>query len=632
MAAESDGKKDGQEIFVLKEFIECSDLPKWVEVIGGTEIGSGEKSLCNIQKGSILLLRTLAVENVTLSFNDTDSGVKRIVKVSPESQVKFNIQLPFPDFKNPKGKRTVYKTVSDLLTVCPTYFKANVFYDDPYLPAIVKSGEVFRFIRQIKHTNDRRVFLQCEDPEGNVVELPSECRGDFTAVEDETPYTLKEIIELGTVDRKLRLSRDHIQMSLSKNNAEGHGEAMYSNLSHSHGTDELQRIIGLPLSYSGLLSFHKPEMFLVASPSEDLQTAWKVLLDSDLQVKSFSVPEYEKPSHTVDHNSLSQPVSRVYKLSNLLDTFYEDFPVLATLVHYKDMPSEFSMRLEPGMDVIIHDIERYDRILARSQDVHFSVSKHLQGRFRKTLRKLNSVEELQLIFSEGEEILVKVLQDVASDFPVPFSLVTGDVIRFKTLQTKMHKVKSKSKTQFGPFPVVPCEKQKESGSFEKLLLPADLEFCMHEMPSTSKADGFSADDVFRFKPELPFKVDYLPDYSCLWSCLPICSEISLTHFVTEPMAVVSTVPKSLEQTTKHIDHKVPDVLLIPARHHMMLTIKDCLGFPPNYFSFPDRSAYISISVEKISRHSFDELIRHNDMAYEDYEPSSPDSGLNLPSK
>ena len=88
--------------------------------------------------------RTLAVKDVTLSFNDTDTGVKRIVHVSPETQVKFKVLLPSPDFQNPKGKRTVYKTVTDLLKVCPTYFKSNVSYDDPYLPSIVRSGEVFK--------------------------------------------------------------------------------------------------------------------------------------------------------------------------------------------------------------------------------------------------------------------------------------------------------------------------------------------------------------------------------------------------------------------------------------------------------------------------------------------------------
>ncbi|XP_045157590.2 uncharacterized protein LOC123523903 [Mercenaria mercenaria] len=632
MAEKSDGNSKTGEIFTLNEFTECFDLPKWVEVVGGKDVGPTGHETCNIKKGMILILRTLAVENVTLSFTDSDTGVKRLVKVSPDTQVKFKVLLPFPDFKNPHMPRTVHEKVSDLLKVCPTYFKANVFYDDPYLPAIVKHGEVFRFIRQIKHASDRRTYLQCEDADGNIVELPCECRGDFTAVEDDKSYSLKEILDLGPVDRKLKLSHDHIKMDLVEE--AGKEENLYCNLSHSDGTDVLQRIMGLPLTYNGLLTYHKPKMFLAASPSDNMQEVWKIPLSVDIQVKEFTEREYERPI-TGDAESSSQPPAyKLYKLSELLDTFHEDFPVLATLVHYKDMPVEFKHCLEPGGDVVIHDIERFDRILAKSGEMYFSIARDMNGRFRKTLRKFKSLEEIKTIYPNplSDDLYVKVLEEIASDFPVPFSLQTGDVLKFKSLQTKMHKMKAKSK-KFGPFPVIHCEKRKESGSFEKIQLPEDLEVCLHEMPSRTKAEGFTADEVFRYKPELPFHVDFLADYSSLWSCLPISSEITLTNFVTEAFAIISPVPNS-DQTKdprRYIDHRVRDCLLVPARHHMMLTVKDCLGFPPGYFMFPDKSVFIHCPVEKTSKQNYEELIRHNDMAYEDYEPESPlSTGSDIP--
>ncbi|KAL4237082.1 hypothetical protein ACF0H5_005466 [Mactra antiquata] len=637
MAEMSDGCNKNGEIFTIKEFVECFDLPKWTEVVGGKDIGQTGHGSCNIQKGMILLFRTLAVENVTLSFNDTDTGVKRIVQVSPDTQVKFKVLLPFPDFKNPNSPRTVYKTVADLLTVCPTYFKSNIFYDDPYLPAIVKSGEVFRFIRQIRRTDDRRVYLQCEDPEGNIIDLPSECRGDFTAVEDDKSYTLKEILELGPADRKLKLSHEHIKMNLAD---EGTNDALYSNLTHSDGQNVLQRIMGLPLTYNGMLTYHRPVMFLAASPSDKQQEVWKVPLSVDILVKEFKADEYEKPVVSeLGHGEISSlpRAFKLYKLSELLDTYHEDLPVLATLVHYKDMPIEFKHCLEPGTDVVIHSIERFDRILAKSGETKFSISREMVGRFRKTLRKFSSIEELKMLYPNDltEELTVKILQDIASDFPVPYSLQTGDILRFKTFQTKMQKAKIKSKT-FGPFPVVKCEKRKISGSYEKILLPDDLEVCMHEMPSRSKAEGFSADDVFRFRPEFPFQVDFLADYTSLWSCLPICSEISLTNFVTEAFAIISPVPSSEHtEESRYIDNIVRDCLIIPARHHVMLTVKECLGFPPNYFMFPDKSVFVKCPVEKISKQDFDDLIRHNDMAYEDYSPESPgsvQSDVNLPTR
>lgn len=632
MAEKSDGTNKNGDIFTINEFTECFDLPAWVEVVGGQDVGPTGHGSCNIQKGMILMLRTLAVENVNLSFTDSDTGAKRLVQVSPDTQVKFKVLLPFPDFKNPNQPRTVYETVSDLLKTCPTYFKANVFYDDPYLPAIVKNGEVFRFIRQVKHASDRRVYLQCEDADGNILELPGECRGDFTAMEDDKSYSLKEVLELGPVDRKLILSHDHMKMDLVEE--AGNEEELYCNISHSDGIDALQRIMGLPMTYTGMLSYHKPNMFLAASPSDNLQEVWKIPLTVDILVKEFKTDEYERPATgQVDELSSLPPAFKLYKLSELLDTFHEDFPVLATLVHYKDMPVEFKHCLEPGADVIIHDIERYDRILAKSGEMCFSIARDMNGRFRKTLRNFNSIEDLKLLYpnSLNDELYVKILQDVASDFPVAFSLQTGDILKFKTLQSKMHKVKTKSKT-FGPFPVIHCEKRKESGSFEKIKLPEDLEICMHEMPSKSKAEGFTADDVFRYKPELPFQANFMADYSSLWSCLPINSEISLTHFVTEAVALVSPVTNSDETgSSRIIDNRVRDCVLVPARHHMMLTVKECLGFPPGYFMFPDKNVYISCLVEKISKQAYEELIRHNDMAYEDYEPESPlSAGSDVP--
>lgn len=639
MAEKSDGNSNNNgDIFTINEFTECFDLPKWVEVVGGRDVGPMGHGTCNIQKGMILMLRTLAVENVTLSFNDTDTGVKRLVQVSPDTEVKFKVLLPFPDFKTPHKQRTTYEKVSDLLKVCPTYFKAHVFYDDPYLPAIVKSGEVFKFIRQIKRPSDRRIYLQCEDADGNTVELPEECRGDFTAIEDDKSYCLKEILELGPADRKLKLSHDHMKMDLVEE--AGNGDKLYCNLTHSDGTNVLQRIMGLPLTYNGLLSYHKPKMFLAASPSDSLHDVWKVPLSVDIMVKEFIPNEYESPrSGEVEHSS-QPPSYKMYKLSELLDTFHEDFPVLATLVHYKDIPSEFQHCIEAGSDIVIHDIERRDRILAKSGEMYFSIARDMNGRFRKSLRKFSSIEELKLLNPNSltEDLYVKVLQEIASDFPVPFSLQTGDVLRFKTLKTKMYKMKVKSKS-FGPFPMIQCEKRKESGSYIKIQLPEDLDVCLHEMPPRSKVEGFSAEEVFRFKPEFPFHVDFLPDYTSLWSCLPITSEITLTNFVTEAIAVISPVPK-FEQTTRSrniIDNRVRDCLLVPTRHHMMLTVKECLGFPPGYFMFPDKSVFTHCPVEKVSKQAYEDLIRHNDTAYEDYEyeagsPVSGTSDIPLPTR
>lgn len=326
-----------------------------------------------------------------------------------------------------------------------------------------------------------------------------------------------------------------------------------------------------------------------------------------LQVKAFVEEDYEKPVSGCEIPDLASqpPPFKVYKLSELLDTYHEDFPVLATLVHYKDMPLEFTHSLEPGCELIVHKIVRHERILAQSADTYFSMERKMNGRFRKVLRKFESIKEMKDIFSEqlNDDVYVKILQDIASDSSVTYSLVTGDVLKFRTLQTKMHKVKLKSKPT-ETVPVIHCEKRKDNGTFEKYLIPDDLELVMHEMPSPSKADGFCIDEVFRYRPELPLKVDFLADYTTLWTCLPVSSEITLTNFVTEPLALISPLPNFNQpeegsDNSRFIDNRVRDCLLVPARHHMMLTVKQCLGFPPNYFKFPDKSVFIDCPVEKI---------------------------------
>ena len=216
MAETSDGKMNGcdnKDVFNLNDFCECFDLPRWVEIIGGCDLGAAKRAACNIEKGMIILLRTLAVDNVTLSFNDAEAG-KRIIHVSPNTQVKFNVLLPYPDYKDPEKPRSVFKTVADLLKACPTYFKANLSSDSHNQSSSIKSGEIYRFISQIRTPNDRKVYLQCKDPDGNILDLPETLEGNFTAEEDHNTYTLKEILDLGQVDRKLRLSKEHISLSL----------------------------------------------------------------------------------------------------------------------------------------------------------------------------------------------------------------------------------------------------------------------------------------------------------------------------------------------------------------------------------------------------------------------------------
>ncbi|KAK3601481.1 hypothetical protein CHS0354_027624 [Potamilus streckersoni] len=604
MAASSDGVKNAGNMCSLAEFVEIYDLPQWVSVLGGSELSTSK----NIRKGDILLIHTLAVETIALSYTDPDTNQIRTLDVPADANVRFQI-LP-PESKK-DGKFAVFTCVKDLLKVCPTYFKVNSVDESPNLPETFKPGEIFRFIKRSRRADNKQVYLQCEDASGNILELPFDCRGNFTVVPDDRLFTIKEILQLGAVPRSLKLSSVQLQLG-----SQGASEAaIYGNLLTPDGSDIFHRIMGIPLTYSGILTLHQPKLFLVVSSQENMDMKQKLPLEADIIVRSYSSDDYEAPGG----NSLREMLT----LEEVMNRFGDDLPMLATVIHYKNIPSEFRAYLPPGQDVIIHKIEKADRLLAESRNVYFSIAKTLKGHFRDTLKSMYSMKEMAELGTHKD---VKVLQDVASDYPKPFSLQAGDVIRLKSQELIEYKMKRGRKT-FGAFDVYKCEKRISEKKYEKLLLPKDLEICMHEIPSKEKESGFPASDVFRLEITLPRSVDFLADYTTLWTCLPINSEITLNRFVSEKFVVISPVQKDDKSGRCCIDAKLEACLLVPLRHHLVLAVKNHLGFPPEYFQFPDRNEYVTLDAERIEKKTYDSLIRHSDNEYEDYEATGSDSGV-----
>ncbi|KAL3869536.1 hypothetical protein ACJMK2_042204 [Sinanodonta woodiana] len=604
MAASSDGVKNAGNICSLAEFVEIYELPQWVSVLGGSGLSNSK----SIRKGDILLIHTLAAESVALSYIDPDTNQIRTLEVPADANVRFQI---LPPESEKDGTLPVFTCVSDLFKVCPTYFKVNGIEESQNLPEALKPGETFRFVKRSRRADDKQIYLQCEDTSGNVLELPFDCRGNFTVVPDDRLFTIKEILQLGAVPRSLKLSSVQLQLG-SHDVSEA---AIYGNLLTPDGSDIFHRIMGVPLTYSGILTLHQPKLFLVVSSQENMDVKQKLALDADIMVRSYSSDDYEAPG--------GNTFREMFTLEEAMNRFRDDLPVFATVIHYKNIPSEFRAYLPIGQDILIHKIEKADRLLAESGNVFFSIAKTLKGHFRDALKSLYSVKDMVELGAYKD---VKVLQDVASDFPKPFSLQTGDVIRLKSQELIEYKMKRGRKT-FGAFGVYKCEKRISVKKYEKLLLPKDLEISMHEIPSKETEKGFPASDVFRLEITLPRTVDFLADYTTLWTCLPISSEIILHRFVSEKFVIISPVQKDDKRGRSCIDAKLEACLLVPLRHHLVLAVKDPLGFPPEYFRFPDRNEYITLDAERIDKKTYDSLIRHTDNEYEDYEATGSDSGV-----
>ncbi|OWF46213.1 uncharacterized protein LOC110456028 [Mizuhopecten yessoensis] len=614
MAASETKSPEARQVRSLKEITECYKLPKFVRVVGGKDL-KGVYRRTGIKKGDFIYLHTLAMDNVGLSFFDTDTGSRRVARVPAKTAIKFKIVSPMSLLSSGKQDTPkIFSTVGDLLDVFPMKFKANKGYDDPYLPAIFRKDEVFRFHRKFRSPMDEQIFLECEDEAGNLIQLPKSCHGDFSVLEDDRSYTLQEIISFGVVSRKLKMSSENmtlVAVEESQNNEKDDEEPIYGNITNKELT--LSRITGLPLTHKGIITMQKPEVFFVASPRDNLDVRWKLDRNLDLEVVSSTETEYE------------EPISNEYSLRDFVTEFESEFPITAVITNYKSIPGAFRKHFSQELEVLVHHVEHDPKLLGTTGKDYFSISNNVKGRFRKALRRFGSILDL---IELNEPINVKVMEDIASDVPAPFSLRIGDVLVFKSLTVLKYKIKF-SKKSYVDVPVVGCYKILEDGSKKTLYLQDDLDLKLIEIPPPGKEKGFRADAVFSGRMSLPMDVDFLPIENAR---SPLCCdrEISMEYVVSDPYVVVSTLPSRRARRTSGLEAKVDVCMKVPIRHDVTLKLSEKLHFPTSYFRFPPKENWAQIDVEELHKDVYDNLVKYSDQAYEDYQlPDVPKASASV---
>ncbi|XP_060072333.1 uncharacterized protein LOC132552201 [Ylistrum balloti] len=613
MAASESNSTETRRVRSLKEITECYKLPKFVRVVGGRDLKSVYRRT-GIKKGDFIYLHTLAVDSINLSFYDTDTGSRRFARVPAKTAIKFKIISPtFLQNSGEQEKPKIFPTVGDLLDVFPMKFRANKGYDDPYLPAIFRKDEIFRFHRKTRSPMDEQVFMECEDEKGNVIQLPKSCHGDFSVLEDDRSYTLQEIISFGVVSRKLKLSGENMNLVAVEESqkCKDEEEPLYGNVTNKELS--LSRITGLPLSHKGIITMQKPEVFFVASPRDDLDVRWKLDLNLDLEVVSSTEAEYEKP------------MAKEYSLRDFVTEFESEFPITAVITNYRSIPGTFRRYFSQELEVLVHHIEHDPKLLGTTEKDFYSISDNVKGRFRKALRRFRSILDL---IELNEPINVKVMEDIASDVPAPFSLRTGDVLVFKSLTVLKYKIKF-SKKSYVDIPVVGCYKILEDGSKKSLYLPDDLDLKLIETPPPGKEKGFRADAIFSGRVSLPVDVDFLP-FDDTISPLHCDREISLEYLVSDPYVVISTIPSRRQRRTSGLDAKVDVCMKVPLRHDVTLKLSEKLQFPTSYFRFPPKETWTQIDVEEVDKDVYEHLVKYSDQAYEDYQaPEVPKASASV---
>lgn len=584
--------------FILREFVECYKLPVCAKVVGcrGQELRSS-----SIRCGDYIHLETLAVDSISLSFYDADTGSKRVVRVPADSNVKFNVISTSSGSEN---SDVIMPTVADVMEACPMKFRANIENDDPYLPVIFKKGEEFRYLRKCRCPSDGTVYLECEDASGNIIQLPKTCKGNFSVIEDKTSYCLREIIAFGSVSRKLKLSSDNIKLlPIDDNDSIIDPEnPLYTNLNEG---DTLTRITGLPLTFNGVISMQAPDLFLLASAKNNLSDKLRIPLDLNIDLILAPNEEYEEP--TIKERILYEFIS----------DFEQDLPLVATISGYKNIPKEFRKVLSKNSDVLVHHVETSEKILASSKGSNFCIGKGMNGRFRRALMRFKSLSELLTL---DRVVMVKIMEDVASDVPEPFLLKVGDLLKFENHTVQTIKIKY-SKTNHVKCDTILCEKIATDKN-KQLRLPIDLEVSMIEILPPNEQDGDDINYIFSRRTEFPLMVDFLPIHHCAQQVLPYDSELVLKSRVSDPLVLISPLPPEKDRRVSALDAKVDTCLLVPVRHKLYLKVKSKLNFPSSYFRLPRKVEWLDLEAEKITKDDYDRLLKYNDQAYEDYDPRS----------
>ena len=599
--AASDAQSMSSEAILLQDFVEMFKLPKISKVVGGKGLSGAPFSA-----GDSLMLRTLAVESVGLRFYDADAGSKREVRVPVDNSFKFHV---VQDYNSATPK--VYHTVGDVLTDCPTVFKANTEVTTKN-GRTLQIGSVLNFIRKTRSLTDRCVFLECRDSAGTHHLLPLTSRGDFTIVHDPYSYTLREIISLGAVERTLRLSNENKKFAVVNDGSEHVGNdfarhlPLYDNVQNKDAA--LSRITGLPLTFKGNIYMQRPELFLLSSPANDTDVRWKIALDSNLL---FTVPEEEK---SVEYQ---EPIKPDLVLKEFVQEFEQDFPVIARLGSCEELQNKFKEYLSENMEVLVHRVDKVEKILCNISGDKFCVSDRVKGRLRKSLTRFKSLSELVSLDLKQEDVAIKMMEDIASDVPEHFSLKAGDVIVFKNFNVSTVNIKV-GKKSYEKCQVILCEKVLEDETKQKLQLPLDLEADFIQLPRPGEESGFDINVVLSKSINLPLTVDFIPTTNSEACLLPTDCEITIENVVFDSLVVISPLPHR-DNRESGISARLKFCLLLPLRSDIRLRLEEKLQFPSNYFIFPRRHKWIEeLEVERLSEGEYGYMTKYNDGAYEDY--------------
>ncbi|CAG5121278.1 unnamed protein product [Candidula unifasciata] len=482
----------------FSDFISACAFPQCVCVTHGSFVSDRVQ----ISRGDVLILKSCITKQVTLCVpNNADSSVK--VNMTFDSGLKFKV-LP-PAHVDSSGNTIVYPTIADLLMDCPTHFEATTSYDDPYLPGMsVSSGDRFWFVRIIRDFKNGQERLQVRDSKDNTAILSQDCMGYFRPLKDDNEYSIRELIGIAPVQRRLLIVKSDVISDTKTiyNVYQTSDISRKENITQIHNENEitikLECPVGdqhLPFPSDGIVYMNKPELTVVVSPYNDLETAWQIPAIANFQVRTYSPNDYEIPVTKLQKQNLCKadtllddelPVFMApnapslvaphipIEIDNFVDLYCSYFPVIANVVSTAAVHPYLQQVLNGVDEIIICKLDVVKRLYVKDtkSDTVFALSKDVKLSFVEYPQQFKTVSEL-VHLPVGSEVII--LEDIAADFPKPLSLRFGDVIRV----TSNIPCIIKTKLAGGDCQVLKCDRiDPEAGGSTRLKLPLDFEVTM----------------------------------------------------------------------------------------------------------------------------------------------------------
>ena len=392
----------------LHRFIEFFPPPQTATVTRGFYSDPGRPDRLEIPKGATLHLLQFVKRYVTLSFQDTwgygggsgrrKQGISNGLFVHVTLPILFKGRfrvLPFDPVSGDTSPSHVFQTVEDLVEAFPRFVKTGKSYDSPIdCRFSFSSGEELKLIRLVFKTG--MCLLECKHLKHNsLILLPMDVHGDFTIIQDNTSYSLKELVRIPMRCRRLQIINDPLSTDC--------------------------KIPGLPLGFTGDIFIETLPGFVEACPPHNPDMVIGIPHTFDIALSPFDI------------HGQSALVSG-YPLATFVEQNKEHLPLVVRITDWREeTPVLEKYEIRPRVELYILKYSQILKFLCESKNQHFALPLSLSAKFIVKPRLFHKIQQIQSLPC-GTKLKVIKTDDSAIDIIDKFTnsvVAAGDILQLK---------------------------------------------------------------------------------------------------------------------------------------------------------------------------------------------------------